>query len=303
MKTIRIILIGLFLLTSFAFSIQNKDFVGEWRISEDNIQRLNYPRIILESDSVVTLFNNLDTLDKGKFCTCDGGLSLNLSEVLERIDIVHHSKDTMILSGFSHNLVLENYKFNDTVTYIRFNPDKDESKNKVNRFNDFLQKFEVVKLPITFDETILRTNSLPSNPKVLDSNSIKEFIEIDINLMGNEEDLTHFKYYAVYRFNTNNDLKCIIYKVIGGAGGFNDSYFINLYSNDGKKLNSLKVAELNADCGFKNIITSNINLNQIERVGKEFEINCDDESEKLISEVTQSYYLDSELNEIKNNEK
>ncbi|MFA7326628.1 MAG: hypothetical protein WC121_08195 [Candidatus Kapaibacterium sp.] len=129
MKTIRIILIGLFLLTSFAFSVQNKDIVGEWRISEDNIQRLNYPRIILESDSVVTLFNNLDTLDKGKYCTCDGGLSFNLSEVLERIDIIHHSKDTLVLTGFSHNMALGDFKYKDTVTYVKIHSDIDESKN------------------------------------------------------------------------------------------------------------------------------------------------------------------------------
>lgn len=52
MKTIRIILIGLFLLSSFGYSIQNKDIVGEWRISEDNVQRLNYPRIILELNEI-----------------------------------------------------------------------------------------------------------------------------------------------------------------------------------------------------------------------------------------------------------
>ena len=127
MKTIRIILIGLFLLTSFGYSIQNKDIVGEWQISEDNEQRLKYPALLFESDSVVTLFNNLDTLDKGKYCLCDGGLSFNLSEVLERIDIIHHSKDTLVLTGFSHNMALGDFKYKDTVTYIRVNTN--ESRN------------------------------------------------------------------------------------------------------------------------------------------------------------------------------
>ncbi len=119
MKTIRIILIGLFLLSSFGYSIQNQDIVGEWRVSEDNEQRLKYPTLRLETDSTVTLFNQLDTLDTGRYCLCDGGLSLNLSEVIERIDIIHHSKDTLILTGFSHNLVQGKYKLNDTVTYYR----------------------------------------------------------------------------------------------------------------------------------------------------------------------------------------
>lgn len=127
MKTIRIILIGLFLLSSFGYSIQNKDIVGEWRVSKDNEQRLKYPALRLESDSVVTLFNNLDSIDTGKFCTCDGELSLNLSEVQERIDIIHHSKDTLILSGFSHNMALGDFKYKDTVTYYRVHSSIDNS--------------------------------------------------------------------------------------------------------------------------------------------------------------------------------
>ncbi|MER3328513.1 MAG: hypothetical protein RIF34_02960 [Candidatus Kapaibacterium sp.] len=128
MKTFRIILIGLFLLSSFGYSIQNKDIVGEWQISEDNLQRLKYPALHLESDSVVTLFNNLDSIDTGKFCTCDGGLSLNLSEVQEKIDIILHSNDTLILSGFSHNLVLGDFKYKDTITYYRVHSSIDNSK-------------------------------------------------------------------------------------------------------------------------------------------------------------------------------
>jgi len=124
MKTIRIILIGLLLLTSFAFSIQNKDIVGEWRISEDNEQRLKYPAIRLDSDSVFTLFSNLDSINTGKFCTCDGELSLRLNNVHENLDIIHHSYDTLILSGFSFNLVKGDYKYNDTVTYIRVEQNK-----------------------------------------------------------------------------------------------------------------------------------------------------------------------------------
>ncbi|MCB0701425.1 MAG: hypothetical protein R2863_05305 [Candidatus Kapaibacterium sp.] len=124
MKTIRIILIGLFLLSSFGYSIQNKDIVGEWQISEDNEKRLKYPALRLKSDSVVTLFNNLDSIDSGKFCTCDGELTLRLNDVHENLDIVHYSIDTLILSGFSFNLVKGNYKYNDTVTYIRVERNK-----------------------------------------------------------------------------------------------------------------------------------------------------------------------------------
>ncbi len=130
MKTIRIILIGFFPLSSFGYSIQNKEIVGEWRISEDNIQRLNYPGIMLESDSLVTLFNNLDSIDTGIFCTCDGGLSLNLSDVHENLNIIQHSNDTLILTGFSHNLVLGDYKYNDTVTYIRVNTNESRNNNE-----------------------------------------------------------------------------------------------------------------------------------------------------------------------------
>jgi hypothetical protein len=124
MKSIRIILISLFLLSSFGYSIQNKDIVGEWRVSEDNEQRLKYPAFRLDSDSVVTLFNNLDSIDTGKFCTCDGGLSLNLSDVHERLNIIDYTQDTLILTGFSFNLVKGDYKYNDTVTYIRVEQNK-----------------------------------------------------------------------------------------------------------------------------------------------------------------------------------
>jgi len=124
MKNIRIILISLFLLSSFGYSIQNKDIVGEWRISEDNEQRLKYPAFRLDSDSVFTLFSNLDSINTGKFCTCDGELSLRLNNVHENLDIIHHSNDTLILSGFSFNLVKGDYKYNDTVTYIRVEQNK-----------------------------------------------------------------------------------------------------------------------------------------------------------------------------------
>lgn len=100
------------------------DIVGEWRISEDNEQRLKYPAIRLDSDSVFTLFSNLDSINTGKFCTCDGELSLRLNNVHENLDIIHISNDTLILSGFSFNLVKGDYKYNDTVTYIRVEQNK-----------------------------------------------------------------------------------------------------------------------------------------------------------------------------------
>lgn len=102
MKIIRDILIGIFLLSSFALSIENKDVIGEWRISEDNSKRLSYPSILLESDSIVTLYYDLDTLGKGKFCTRDDELTFSSSEFNEGLEIVSFTDDTLVLSGFSH---------------------------------------------------------------------------------------------------------------------------------------------------------------------------------------------------------
>lgn len=53
-----------------------------------------------------------------------GGVSLNLSDVNERLNIIDYTQDTLILSGFSFNLVKGDYKYNDTVTYIRFEQNK-----------------------------------------------------------------------------------------------------------------------------------------------------------------------------------
>lgn len=128
MKIIRDILIGIFLLSSLALSIENKDVIGEWRISEDNSKRLSYPSILLESDSIVTLYYDLDTLGKGKFCTCDDELTFSSSEFNEGLEIVSFTDDTLVLSGFSHFIVHGDFKFKDNVTYIRNNSNKQNKK-------------------------------------------------------------------------------------------------------------------------------------------------------------------------------
>lgn len=121
MKNIRIILIGLFLLSSFGYSIQNKDIVGEWRVSEDNEQWSDYPGIQLRSKGFVTLLVRGDTIYRGNYNIDNDNLLISLGEHKENLKIISHTKDTLILSGFSSHLIFYlNYKLNDTVTYIRY---------------------------------------------------------------------------------------------------------------------------------------------------------------------------------------
>lgn len=128
MKNARIILFGLFLLSSFGYSIQNKDIVGSWSVSKDHEQWSNYPDILFDSSGIATLYSRDNIVKSGRYCIDKDDLSIDLGGDKERLKIISHSNGILVLTGFSHNLVQGEYKPNDTVTYLYVRSDIDYIK-------------------------------------------------------------------------------------------------------------------------------------------------------------------------------
>ena len=101
----------LMLFFSFAFTKieqkQSTSIVGTWCLTTNGI---NYPTITFGNDSLATLGSKMDTVYSYKYYMKNGKLCLILpNAMVNKINIVKLTKDTLILGGLIENTTKQIY--------------------------------------------------------------------------------------------------------------------------------------------------------------------------------------------------
>lgn len=149
---------------------------------------------------------------------------------------------------------------------------------KESDFAMYLSFYQTVQLPVSLDETFLEANSIISYTQPLDSNFISNYIEMNKSLTPTLMLFDVYKYYPVFKFQLSDSIIGLVYKKEGSSGGSEDIYYMNLYSNDGKKISDLLVAKNLADCSFIYQTTSFIAKDKIIVIQKYFQGDCDQDT-------------------------
>jgi hypothetical protein len=161
-----------------------------------------------------------------------------------------------------------------------------ENKNEQrDNFEKFIASFEQKKLPLKFDSFFLESKH--SN-KELDTSLARTFIESD----GKHYVFKVYDFYPVCRLSLNDDLMALIYKKEGGAGGFQDNYFLATFNFKGEKKASQLIAKKEGDCGFLRyrlaLIKENFNIKINER---SYKGSCSDKEGKLTKNKKKWFFI------------
>lgn len=151
------------------------------------------------------------------------------------------------------------------------------SRDKDN-FTLFLAKFKDVKQPIVMDESFFNLNLIVSNSNPLDTNLISSYITDNKDLAEGVSLYDVYHFYPIIKFEISTSLIGVIYKKQGISGGFEDQYFMNIYSVNGRKKSELLIGKYVSDCSFKELVTSEIKENKIHKVHMYFNGDCDEDT-------------------------
>ena len=110
------------------------------------------------------------------------------------------------------------------------------------QFQKFQNSFRNINMPLKLDSVYL-TNE--NSKKELDTNLTRKYLVRD----GKHYIFKIYRFYPIGKFAINNNQIALLYKKEGGAGGFQDYYFLATFTINGNIISSKLVAKRVGDCG------------------------------------------------------
>lgn len=151
-----------------------------------------------------------------------------------------------------------------------------KKERKVKSFTQFSDLFQYAPLPYSVDLANINF-SLPKS-KAIDTNLVKEFIELNRSTAQDYNKLSDFSYFPVAKLNIYSNYLAFIILKSPNNGKFIQKYFLRIFDYHGTLRSQMQIAEFIGDTKFVNakeaVISSNYKMT-ISDKGVLFSEKCD----------------------------
>jgi hypothetical protein len=169
-----------------------------------------------------------------------------------------------------------------------------QKERKVKSFTQFSDLFQYAPLPYSVD--LANIAFMQPKSKAIDTNLVKEFIELNRYTAQDFNKLSDFTYFPVAKLNIHSNYLAFIILKTPNNGKFIQKYFLRIFDHQGSLRSQMQIAEFIGDTKFLNareaVISNNYKMT-ISDKGVLFSDKCDSIS-SIFTTAVKDYKISSD---------